>query len=191
MTLARDFAQSFDRLIPRIETPRLVLRAPRASDFDGFAAYLGSDRSRFTGGPVDRNQAWRAFGHIAGHWVFRGYGVFVIEHRGTGKAIGTSGPWFPEGWPEPEIAWTLWETGFEGQGLAAEAALAGRGWAYEALGWTTAISLILDGNTRSEALAQRLGCVRVGGFTHAQFGPSGLWRHPAADRQGAGMEAYA
>lgn len=187
MTLADIFASN----TPVLETPRLILRAPRMDDFEGFAAYVTSDRSRFTGGPVDRNQAWRGFGHVVGHWVLRGYGVFVLEDRATGAAIGTAGPWFPEGWPEPEIAWTLWDATREGQGLAAEAALATRAHAFDSLGWTTAISLILNGNSRSEALAKRLGCVADGGFTHAQFGATTIWRHPAPDAQGAGMEAYA
>jgi len=182
-------SQSFEALVPRLETPGLLLRAPRATDFDAYATYLASDRARFTGGPMDRNLAWRAFGHVVGHWVLRGYGVFVIEDKATGEALGTTGPFFPEGWPEPEIAWTLWQG--EGRGIATEAALAARTWAYEALGWTTAISLILDGNTRSEALAARLGCIRESSVTHAQFGAAGIWRHPAADTQGAGMEAYA
>lgn len=184
-------AQTFEQSIPRIETPRLILRAPGLADFDGFAGYVASERSRYTGGPMDRGLAWRSWGHAVGHWVLRGYGIFVIEDKATGRALGTTGPWFPEGWPEPELAWTLWDTSVEGKGIAAEAALAGRAWAYETLGWTTAISVILEGNTRSEALAQRLGCVRDGGMTHPQFGATSIWRHPAADAQGAGMEAYA
>lgn len=187
MTLAQTFAAE----TPVLDTPRLRLRAPAIADFEGFAAYLASERSRFTGGPLERNLAWRGFGHIVGHWVLRGYGVFVIEDKATGRAIGTSGPWFPEGWPEPEIAWTLWDAAAEGKGLAVEAALAARAWAYEALGWTTAISLILEGNARSEALAARMGCVPEGRFTHAQYGASSIWRHPPADAQGAGLEAYA
>lgn len=187
MTLADTFAAA----VPALETPRLILRAPRLADFEGFAAYQASPRSRFTGGPLDRNQAWRSFGHVVGHWVLRGYGVFVLQDRATGAAIGTAGPWFPEGWPEPEIAWTIWDSADEGRGLAAEAALATRAFAYETLGWTSAISLILDGNARSAALAQRLGCQREGGFEHAQFGATAIWRHPAPDVQGAGMEAYA
>ena len=184
-----NLAQTFAAALPRLETPRLILRAPEPADFEAYAAYQASDRSRFTGGPLERNLAWRAFGHVVGHWVLRGYGVFVLEEKTTGRAIGTAGPWFPEGWPEPEIAWTLWQA--EGQGYAAEAALAARAWAFEALGWPGAISLILDGNARSEALAARLGCIREAGFAHAQFGATSIWRHPAADAQGAGMEAYA
>ena len=177
---------------PVLQTDRLILRAPEAGDWPVCSAFLASDRSRFIrSGEIDLGRAWRAFGHVIGHWVLRGYGVFVLQDRVTGAAIGTSGPWFPEGWPEPEIAWTLWDPSREGQGLAAEAALASRAHAFDSLGWTTAISLILNGNSRSEALARRLGCVADGGYTHAQFGATTIWRHPAPDTQGAGIEAYA
>ena len=48
------------------------------------------------------------------------------------------------------------------------------------------------GNDRSDGLAERLGCVRDGGFVHAQFGPATIWRHPApGDLADGGMEAYA
>lgn len=185
-------AESFGALIPRLETPRLILRAPLPQDFEAFAAYCDSDRARFTGGRVDRNLAWRGFCHITGHWVHRGYGFFVIEDKDSGQALGTCGPYFPEGWPEPEIGWTLWSEAAQGKGIAFEAAQAARGFAYDVLGWTTAISLILAGNTRSEALARRMGCTRDGTFTHAQFGESSIWRHPAPETLAdGGMEAYA
>ena len=95
-----------------------------------------------------------------------------------------------EGTTELEIGYHVLPSAW-GKGYATEAALATRAYAYDTLGWTTAISLILDGNDRSAALAARLGCVREGGFTHAQFGATSIWRHPAPDAQGAGMEAYA
>ena len=177
---------------PILTTQRLVLRAPCAIDWPAFRDFTRDDRSRFVRpGALTDAQAWRAFGHVIGHWVMRGFGMFAVTERGQDTAIGMAGPWFPEGWPEPEIAWTLWDAEAEGKGYATEAALATRAYAYDTLGWTTAISLILDGNDRSAALAARLGCVREGGFTHAQFGATSIWRHPAPDAQGAGMEAYA
>lgn len=185
-------AARFDALIPRLETPRLILRGHRPADFEPYAAYCASDRSTGTGGPLDRNLAWRGFCHMTGHWVHRGYGFFVLEDKATGTPLGTCGPYFPEGWPEPEIGWTIWSAAAEGKGLAHEAALAARGFAYDVLGWSTAISLIALGNTRSEALAQRMGCTRDGSFTHAQFGASSIWRHPSpSDLADGGMEAYA
>ena len=178
--------------VPVLQTPRLVLRAPAPGDFEPFAAYCASGRSRFTGGPLDRNLAWRAFCSITGNWVQRGYSFFVIADRASGRALGMAGPWFPEGWPEPEIGWQIWDLADEGQGYAREAAEAARGFAYEVLGWPTAISLIVEGNTRSQALARRLGCIPDGIFTHAQLGTCAIWRHPAPEALAdGGMEAYA
>jgi len=168
--------------IPELRTARLVLRGPEARDYELFAAYATSDRSRFTGGPMTRELAWRAFCHITGHWVNRGYGPFVValpEAGGTGRGIGSVGPFYPEGWQEPEIAWTMWDGAAEGQGYAQEAALAARGFAYGTLGWTTAISMIDPANTRSRALALRLGCREDGTFVHERYGLCHIWRHPA------------
>jgi RimJ/RimL family protein N-acetyltransferase len=166
--------------IPVIETERLRLRGPKASDFESFAAFLQSDRAAFVGGTVPRVQAWRAFGHLTGHWVLRGYSMFILADKATDAPLGMSGPWFPEGWPEREIGWSIWNAQAEGKGLAFEAAMAARDWAYRILGWTTAISLIVAGNAKSEALARRMGCVYEGEFTHEVYGQSRIFRHPAA-----------
>lgn len=163
--------------VPELRTERLILRAPRTADFDVFADYAGSERSRYTGGPQTRELAWRAFCHITGHWVHRGFGPFVVE--AGGEALGTVGPFHPVGWPEPEIAWTMWRPAAEGRGYAHEAAQAARRFAYDSLGWTTAISMIDPDNTRSQALARRLGCVPDGTFQHERYGLCHIWRHPA------------
>ena len=162
---------------PVLTTGRLVLRAPVLADFEGFAAYQASERSRFTGGPLTREMAWRSFGHLVGHWVLRGFGPFAVEVGG--KAVGAVGPFHPEGWPEPEIAWTMWAPEAEGKGYAFEAAQAARDFVYGPLGWSTAISMIDPGNARSVALARRMGCTPDGTFTHERFGLCHIWRHPA------------
>ncbi|PVH28141.1 GNAT family N-acetyltransferase [Pararhodobacter oceanensis] len=185
-------AERFEALIPRLETERLILRGHRPADFDAFAAYAQTPRSTGTGGPLDRNLAWRSFCNMTGHWVHRGYGFWVIEDRASARPLGACGLWFPEGWPEREIGWMLWTDAAEGKGIAHEAALAARSYAYDVLGWDTAISLVLDDNTRSAALARRMGCVADGSFEHAQYGAATIWRHPApADLADGGMEAYA
>jgi len=164
---------------PVLETARLTLRVPQASDFDAYAAFIASERSGFVGGRIGRDQAWRSFGHVIGHWLLRGYGCFVIVERDSGRVIGTTGPWFPEGWPEPEIAWSLWHGEDEGKGLAREAAVAAMQWTRDTLGWTTAISLIAPGNFASASLARRLGAVREGRFE--QRGEMvDIWRHSDA-----------
>lgn len=167
--------------IPVIETDRLRLRGPEARDFEAWADFMASDRSRHVGGPVTRTLAWRGFCHMTGHWVHRGYSMFILADKASDAALGMAGPWFPEGWPEREIGWSIWMPQAEGQGLAYEAAMAARRYAYEALGWSTAISLIVEGNTRSEALARRMGAVHEGEFTHETFGKSRIFRHPGPE----------
>jgi RimJ/RimL family protein N-acetyltransferase len=141
----------------RIETARLTLRIPGPEDFEAFAAFFASPRAAFVGGPIGRETAWRVLGTMIGHWSLRGWGPFAIVPKGDGSAIGSTGPWFPEGWPEPELGWMLWDATHEGQGLTFEAAKAARAHAYRHLGWTTAVSYIAPDNARSIALATRLG----------------------------------
>ncbi len=144
---------------PVLETERLILRAPIGSDWKAFADYAGSERARYTGGPIKRPQAWRAWGHVIGHWVMRGYGLFVFTLKDSDVPLGMAGPWQPEGWPEGEIGWTIVAPEHEGKGFAFEAAARGRDHAFNELGWDTAVSYIDAPNERSVALAKRLGAV--------------------------------
>ncbi len=164
--------------IPVLRTERLVLRAPRLPDFEAFAAFLASDRSRFVGGPCDRFGAWRRFGGIIGGWGLRGYGTWLVADRETDAPLGVVGLIHPDSWPEAEIGWTMFSEG-EGRGLAFEAARAARDYAYGTLGWTAAISFIDPDNARSVALGRRMGCTPEGTFEHPAFGTMHIWRHPA------------
>ncbi len=102
----------------------------------------------------------------------------MVADRVTDAALGIVGPYYPLDWPEPEIAWSVFDAA-EGRGIAHEAALAARAFAYSTLGWTTAISLISPQNLRSAALARRLGAVVERQFLHPEFGAMDIWRHPA------------
>lgn len=167
---------------PVIETERLILRAPRLADYEPFVDFSLTERARFVRpAEYDRWKAWRSFGHIVGHWVLRGFGLFLIEERATGTALGMAGPWFPEGWPEREIGWSIWPEEAEGRGFAREAALAARGFAYRSLGWRTAVSYIDPENARSIALAERLGAVRDPAAGHPGTAPCLVFRHPAPE----------
>ena len=178
---------------PVLETDRLVLRAPGAQDWPGFNAMMASERSRFIRpGDLDEGQIWRSFGHVIGHWVMRGWGLFTITARGDDTALGMAGPWFPAGWPEPEIGWSLWQPDAEGKGYAFEAATATRGFAYDVLEWDSAVSYIAPDNTRSIALAERLGARPDPAAAYPGDKPCVVYRHPAPDSLAdGGMEAYA
>lgn len=126
-----------------------------------------------------------------GHWTLKGFGRWIVETRDSGTAVGLVGLFEPEGWPEPEIGWDLFD-GHEGHGFATEAALHARAYAYDVLGWPTAISLVKPGNDGSAAVALRLGARPDGSFTHDRHGPMRIYRHPSpTDLADGGIEAYA
>ncbi len=165
---------------PVLTTERLVLRAPTAADWPAFRAFMHSDRARFLRPPdLDDGKVWRAFGHVIGMWVLRGYGSFVLTRAGSDAAMGLVGPWHPFDWPEPEIGWTVWDAAAEGKGLVAEAAIAARAYAFDMLGWPTAVSYIDPDNARSIALANRLGAVLDPDAAHPGTEPCLVYRHLA------------
>ncbi len=169
--------------IPTVETDRLRLRAPEARDFDAYAAFRASERSRILGGPFPRAAAFEQMAALVGHWHLRGFGRWMVADRATDAALGVVGPYFPVDWPEPEIAWAVFD-GAEGRGIAHEAAHAARRFAYDTLGWTNAVSLIRPDNTRSAALAQRLGARIDGRHPHPTYGMLDIWRHPGPEEAG-------
>jgi ribosomal-protein-alanine N-acetyltransferase len=167
--------------IPTLEAGRLRYRAPRMEDFEVYHAFCASDRARGVGGPYPRRvDAFTRMSALIGHWHLRGYGRFMVACRETDAPLGVVGPMFPEDWPEPEIAWTVFAEA-EGRGVAFEAARFLRGWAYETLGWTTLMSCIKRGNDRSAALAARLGAVFERDYDHPAIGAVQIWRHPSPE----------
>ncbi len=165
---------------PILETERLILRMPVIADFDAMAGFLAEERSSAVGGPMNRAAAWRTFATDFGHWHIRGYGMFAVEEKSSGKTAGMVGLWYPEGWPEVELGWTAY-TGFEGKGIAFEAAKRVRQHAYDDLGWNTLVSIIIPDNIRSIALAERLNAK----FEKNWITPSGtntvIYRHQAPE----------
>lgn len=164
---------------PTLTTDRLILRSPENGDIDAYVAFM-MDESRATGfGYYDnRPDAWRWFGLNVGHWHMRGYGYFTVVDRETGKPAGLTGIWNPDGWPEPELGWVVFD-GFEGKGIAYEAALRARDWAYSDMNFTTMTSNIVPGNTRSIALAERMGAKYERTYHNPHMGEDLLYRHPS------------
>ncbi len=159
----------------QLSTDRLLLREFRGDDFEAMVDFYASPVSRFYGGPCNREEGWRKFAVYPGHWSLRSYGPWALEERATGQFVGLCGPWFPEGWAEPEITWALVPSA-HGRGFATEAAGRALRSAYEDFGWTTAVSVISVENTASIALAERLGATYERDLEY-RYGPARLYRH--------------
>ena len=163
--------------IPIIETERLVLREFREStDFEPYAEFYASDLTQYYGGPLDRSAAWRAAAAMMGHWAIRGYGAWAVEEKSTGDFCGIVGLWFPEVWPEREITWGIVEHK-QGKGIAAEAAIRSRAYAYETLGWDSVFSCISAKNIASIRLAEKLGATLDREVEHKTRGKTLVFKH--------------
>src|SRR3978361_1518757 len=93
---------------PTIETSRLLLRPPWAGDFEAYADFAADPiAAHFLGGVQTRMTAWRALATLIGAWSLRGYSMFSIIEKQTGRWIGRAGPWFPEQWPGREVGWAI------------------------------------------------------------------------------------
>jgi RimJ/RimL family protein N-acetyltransferase len=142
---------------PTLETERLVLRPPKAIDFEPWAAFAADpEASQFLGGVQSRALAWRSICVVTGAWTINGFSMFSVIEKASGRWVGRVGPWSPEGWLGHEVGWGLARAAW-GRGYALEAASASIDWAIDTLSWAEVTHAIIPGNVRSQNLARRLG----------------------------------
>ncbi|MGR3290674.1 MAG: GNAT family N-acetyltransferase [Paracoccaceae bacterium] len=145
-------------LAPTLTTARLILRANTMADFDAMVPVMASDHVRYMGGPMDREAAWKTFCSEIVQCSLRGHGAWAIEVRETGAFLGQISIIKPPHFPETEIGWVILPDA-QGKGYVSEAARAALDFAFGTLGLKTLVSYIERENTRSIALAERLGAV--------------------------------
>ena len=146
----------------RIETPRLLLRVPRAEDLDAWAAMMADEQAaQFIGGVTPRSVTWRAMMTMIGSWHAMGFAMFSVIEKSSGRWVGRLGPWMPDGWPGPEVGWAIVRECW-GRGYAPEGAIAATNWAFDTLGWDRVIHSIDPANVASQAVAQKLGSRNLG-----------------------------
>jgi len=144
--------------VPVLRTERLVLRAPRAEDFPVLEHIWTTDRARFLDGPYNEEDAWLDFAQACAGWLLRGQGYWTVTRTEDGQVLGLIGIGQETVDPEMEFGWLLTEAA-EGHGYASEATAAVHAYAFETLGFETLVSYVHRDNTRSAAIARRLGAV--------------------------------
>lgn len=163
--------------IPELETERLRLRLPKPSDLPAVEEFRTSRRSVGVGGPYEPGTSFHYLSAVIGQWQMRGYGRWMVADKTTDAALGLVGVYHPEDWPEAEIGWSIYDPNAEGRGIAHEAAIASRDFAYHTLGWNRIVSLVMPDNLRSIALAERMGCTKTTRFDHPTYGALDIWVH--------------
>lgn len=171
-------ARELSARLPTLQTERLTLRAPVLSDFDAYAQIACSPRGKGLDGPFARDDAWYDFASMVGTWLLRGHGLWSVEETSTKRLLGFVVIGFEPGDQHHELGYMMLEDG-EGRGYATEAAKAARAYAQNALSIPVLDSYIFPGNTKSIALAERLGATRVGEISYPEDdAPSLIYRHP-------------
>jgi RimJ/RimL family protein N-acetyltransferase len=151
-------------MIPRLDTPRLILRAHTLQDFPAMAAmWADAEVTRFIlGPPATHETTWARLMRYAGHWQMLGFGYWAVECRDTGAFFGDVGlaDWRriydPPEDPAPEAGWVLARAA-HGRGLAAEAMGAVLGWADATLPARRITAIFAPEHAASLAVARRLG----------------------------------
>jgi RimJ/RimL family protein N-acetyltransferase len=130
----------------------------QTEDFEEYAAmHMDFEVTRFTTRThLTRLDAWRHLAMMVGHWHLRGFGMWGVEELATHRLAGRVGFFEPDGWPGFELAWTIGRE-FWGKGYATEAAHAALDYAFREMGRDHVISVIDPENTRSIAVAERIG----------------------------------
>jgi len=155
----------------RLETERLLLRAPEEGDVDGYLeVYSDPEVMRFLRfGPSTRDEAAVVVGRMRRHWERHGLGLFSVVRKEDERLLGRVGflLWDPVRWVnamredldgrlELEVGWTLASEHW-GRGYATEAAIACRDLALGELGWKRIVSLIDRTNAASIRVAEKIG----------------------------------
>ncbi|MGI9278906.1 MAG: GNAT family N-acetyltransferase [Endozoicomonas sp.] len=168
-----------DMLVPEsLETERLILRQFQESDWKELHDYFSdAEATRYTTGrSLSEGETWRTLCSMIGHWSVRGYGPYAVIEKSSGSVLGTTGFWYPNDWPEPEIKYAL-ATQHQRKGFASEAVKAVQRAGRKHLPELKLISFIHSNNAPSINLAKSVGATFEGerSFRGATWH---LFRHP-------------
>ena len=157
----------------RLETERLLLRAPEQGDLDAFAAiFADPEVNRYLGGRAQtRDEVRGSIEAYIRHWETYRVGPLTLVRKADERILGRAGflVWDPSDWShglrgdvaepyETELGWALGRE-YWGRGYATEAALAARDWAFAKRDLPRIISLINVENQASIRVAQKLGAI--------------------------------
>lgn len=144
---------------PRLETERLLLRPLSLDDVDALTVLLG-DREALAewGEPLDLDESKAWINRNLGRYESHGFGRSAVVLKENGELVGDCGliPTLVEGASETELGWVVRRDNW-GKGIATEAAVAWRNYAFEVLGLDRIVSMIGKTNVASRRVAEKLG----------------------------------
>lgn len=149
---------------PTITTDRLILRPWQDRDAAPFAALNADPRvAEFLPKVLSRAESDAQLDRIRAHFTERGFGLWAVEARDTGRFVGSIGlscPRFTTHFtPCVEVGWRV-ASALWGKGYATEAAAASVAYGFETLGLAEIVSFTAVINHRSRRVMERIGMTR-------------------------------
>jgi RimJ/RimL family protein N-acetyltransferase len=161
--------------MPRLETPRLILREFEIGDLDEFAAsYADPEVLRFLDGRVrTREETESKIAAAIFRWQQYRLPMWAVVSREDGRWMGRCG-FHPKDDSAPDIvelaySFARWAWGF---GYATEAARAAINCAFDELGWDRIVARSRPGNLASLRILQKLGFHRERDIVDCHGGPA-------------------
>ena len=160
-----------------LETERLLLRPMTIDDVDALLTIFADPVVMMSFGGVlfDREQMERWVRRNLSHQDLHGYGLFTVVLRDSGTVVGDCGleHMVVAGVAEVEVGYDF-RSDYWGRGLATEAAIAVRDFAFFELGLERLISLVRVGNAASSRVAEKAGMtaergIELGGVEYRVF----------------------
>jgi [ribosomal protein S5]-alanine N-acetyltransferase len=142
-----------------LESNRLRLREMTMDDLDFVAEMIAHPEvMRYYPKLYSRAEAEEWVNRQMGRYRSHGYGLWLVSDKATSEPVGQVGltPQIVDGIEEPEIGYLIHRPYWR-QGLASEAAIAVRDYAFESLGKDHVISLIRPVNEPSQGVARKFG----------------------------------
>lgn len=144
---------------PTLETARLRLRPLVIADAVALNRIQSDpEHMRFYPHPFDLRESRDWIEGMQARYERDGFALLAVEDRTTGEFLGNVGPVVQtvDGVNEVELGWSITRARAR-QGIATEAAIACREWAFASLAVDHVISLISPENLPSRGVAENLG----------------------------------
>lgn len=144
----------------RIETERLLLRPMGPVDLEDFLDLHGERSVIEFLGPATRESAAARLALCQERWRRGDFDLMAVLERSSDRFVGRAGvKYWPE-FNETEAGWAFHRDA-RGKGYATEAARASITWAFDALPVSYITAMIRPDNSRSMAVARRLGLTPI------------------------------
>ncbi|MBI5930852.1 MAG: GNAT family N-acetyltransferase [Chloroflexi bacterium] len=151
-----------------LETRRTLLRNITLDDAREYYNQIWSqpDVMRYLpgGAPRVREQTETYINYFSNHWVERGFGLWGVVVKETGKFIGHCGLQVIQETQEIEVAYAFGKN-YWGQGLGTETAHASLRFGFEELGLERIIAIAVPENTASRRIMEKNG-MKYEGLKH-------------------------